>query len=68
VVIDPIEQTLRELDYFRARIQAIRRLARSTDHPHADPYAAIESIATECDYLMENLARIQEALDPESRP
>jgi hypothetical protein len=65
---DPIEQTLRELDYFRARIQTIRRLALSTDHTQAGCDASLESIASECNYLMMNLARIQKALDPESRP
>jgi hypothetical protein len=67
-VIDPIEQTLRELDYFRARIQTIRRLALSTDHTQARCDAALESIATECDYLMVNLDHIRQALDPEPRP
>jgi hypothetical protein len=64
-MIDPTEFAIQKLEYLHARIETIERLARSTDHTQMRCDAALESIAGECRYLLSDIDKIREALDPE---
>jgi len=63
-MLDPIEQTMSDLEYLRVRLGIIRETAEEADHAGINVSFKLRGIVNECRYLVERIDRMRKTLDP----